>query len=129
MPDVTATGFGISIAFATGFLAEIIDITLPEQVREAIETTHTQTANGDATFIPASVVDNGELQVEIAFLPDKAVPIKQPVESIEVDFPSGTKWTFDGFMTNHAPSAPIDDRMTASVTIKVTGGITITPAA
>lgn len=129
MADTTSTGFGISIEFENGFFAEIIDITLPEQVREAIETTHTQTANGDATFIPASVVDNGELQLDIAFHPDKSVPIKQPVGPVVVNFPSGTKWEFDGFMTNHAPTAPIDDRMTASCTIKVTGGIAITPGA
>lgn len=129
MADAVATGFGISITFANGFLAEILDTTLPEQVREAIETTHTQTPNKDKTYIPADVVDNGELQLDIAFFPDKVVPIKDPPEAIIVAFQSGTTWEFDGFMTNHAPAAPIDDRMTASVTIKVTGGITITPAA
>lgn len=127
MADQTATGFGIFITFENGFFAEIIDITLPEQVREAIATTHTQTANGDATFIPAEVVDNGELGVDIAFHPDKTVPIKQPVGPVVVNFPSGTTWNFDGFMTNHAPTAPMDDRMTASCKVKVTGGILITP--
>jgi hypothetical protein len=129
MPDVTATGFGITVEFASGFFAEILDVTLPEQVREAIETTHTVTPNGDATFIPSEIVDNGELQLDIAFHPDKTVPIHEPAEPVRINFPSGTKWDFDGFMTSHAPTAPIDDRMTATVAVKVTGGITITPGA
>jgi len=128
MADTTRTGFGIGIQFANGFFAEIIDVTPPNQTREAIETTHTQTPEGWATFEPSDVADAGELQVEMAFHPDSPVPVKQPKESITITFPSGTTWAFLGFLTEHAPAAPIDDRMTASVTIKVSGKITVTPA-
>lgn len=128
MADVTDTGFGITVTFANGFLAEIIDCTPPEESREAVDTSHSTTPQGRKTFIPSDLIDDGELQVTIAFHPDKAVPIDQPAEQTTINFPSGTTWAFEGFMTNHAPAAPIDDRMTADVTIKASGPITITPA-
>lgn len=128
MADETSTGFGITIDFASGFCAEIIDTTPPERSREAIDTSHTQTPGGHMTFIPSKLIDNGELQIEIAFHPDTPVPIDQDPEPVTINFPSGTKWDFSGFMTNDAPAAPIDDRMTRSVTLKVSGPIVITPA-
>jgi hypothetical protein len=128
MPDVTSTGFGITIGFSSGFFAEIIDTTPPEQTREAVDTSHTETPEGRMTFIPSKLIDGGELQVEMAFHPDVAVPIDADPETVTITFPSGTTWVFQGFLTGHAPAAPIDDRMTATVTIKVSGAITITGA-
>lgn len=128
MADETQTGFGITIDFASGFCAEILDTTPPGQSRESIDTSHTATPNGDMTFIPSKLVDNGECQVELAFHPDVAVPIHSDPETVTIHFPSGTTWSFQGFLTNHEPAAPIDDRMTVTATIKVSGPITITPA-
>jgi hypothetical protein len=123
------TGFGITIEFASGFLAEIIDFTPPAESRDAIDTSHSTTPQGRRTKIPGDLIDSGEAEVTIAFHPDKTVPIDQPPEAVTINFPSGTTWDFQGFMTNHAPAAPIDDRMTADVTIAASGPITITPAA
>lgn len=119
------TGFGITISFASGFLAEIIDTTPPEMSREPIGTSHTTTPDGAMTFIPADLVDNGECGVELNFDESEVPPINQPAETVVINFPSGTTWSFQGFLTNYAPAAPIDDRMTASATIKVSGPITI----
>ena len=41
MPEQPSTGFGIQIAFASGFLAQITDAALPEQSREKIDVSHT----------------------------------------------------------------------------------------
>lgn len=122
---MASTGYGITITFDSGFLAEIIDVTPNEMSREAIDTTHTATTNGAMTFIPSDLIDYGELQCEINFAEGTAPPIDDAAESVVITFASGTTWTFTGFMTNYAPAAPIDDRMTASVTIKASGAITI----
>lgn len=119
------TGFGITIAFESGFLAEIIDVTPPERSREPIETTHTTTAGGHKTFMMSDLIDNGELGVELNFDETEDPPIDQPFSACVITFASGTTWSFDGALSNYAPAAPIDDRMTATVTIKVSGPITI----
>jgi len=119
------TFFGGSVSFDSGFLAEIISGTLPEQVRESIDTSHAGTTGGKMTFIPSDLIDGGELQVELNFDETASPPIDQAAESTVLTFASGTTWTFSGFMTNYGGELPIDDRMTASATIKVSGGITI----
>lgn len=119
------TGFGITIAFQSGFLAEIIDVTPPERTRDEIETTHTATTNGIKTFIMSDLIDNGELQVELNFDETESPPIDQAFSACVITFSSGTTWSFSGALKSYAPAAPIDDRMTATVTIKVSGAITI----
>lgn len=119
------TGFGITIAFESGFLAEIIDTTPPEMTRDEIETTHTATTDGKKTFIMSDLIDYGELQVELNFDETAEPPIDQPFSPCVITFGSGTTWSFSGALKGYAPAAPIDDRMTATATIKVSGGITI----
>lgn len=130
MADATvATGFGITVAFSSGFFAEIIGVKPPASKRNSIDTSHTATAGGDRTFMPGDLIDNGELQVDIHFNPGTSPPIDQPEETVTLTFSSGTTWVFTGFMTDYEPDAPMEDKMVASVTIKVDGAITITPAA
>ena len=123
---MAATGYGITITFASGFLAEITDTTPPEMSREAIDTSHTATPNGAMTFIPSDLIDYGECQVELNFDESESPPITSDAEAVTITFPSGTTWSFSGFLTNYSAAAPIDDRMTATATIKVSGAITIT---
>jgi len=122
------TGFGITIEFASGFLAEIIGCKPPGPTREAIDVSHTTSPDNAKEFIFADLVDYGELTVDLNFQPDAIPPIDEPPEDTTINFPSGATWEFKGGLTGYEPDAPIDDRMTASATIKVTGKITITPA-
>jgi len=119
-------GTGTSISFATGFLCEVLDVTPPGAKRESIPSSHMLTVN-DHTFKPAKLVDRGELKVDIAFNPATEPPIDEAPETIVITFPdsSNTTWTFTGFMMAYEPKDPLEDRATASVTIKVTGGVTI----
>lgn len=123
------TGYGITITFASGFAAEIIGTTPNAITREPIDTTHTATADGAMTFIPSDLIDYGELACDLNFDEGVTPPIESPPEPVTINFPSGASWAFSGFLTNYAPDAPIDDRMTASVTIKASGKITITGGA
>lgn len=123
------TGFGISITFASGFFAEILSVDGPGLDRASVGTTHAGTTDGWATFIPSDIKDPGELEVEIAFDPDEEPPIDDAAETITVTYPNGATWACSGFMTGFRPSVPIDDRMTASCTLKWSGKPTFTPAA
>ena len=120
-----STGFGITITGASGFVAGIRDTTPPEWAREAINVPTTTSPDGAIPKIPADLADYGNLEVEIEFAESEVPPIDQPPETWVITFKSGRTWTFTGFLTNYAPAAPIDDVMTANVTIAVSGKITI----
>lgn len=119
-------GTGTSIEFSSGFFAKILDLTPPGPSRESIGTSHFGTS-GAMTFEPAKLVDWGEMTVEIAFDPSATPPIGSAAESIVITFPDAgtTTWTFNGYMTSYEPSVPMDDQATASCTIKVSGGVTV----
>ena len=120
-------GTGTTISFESGFLAEILDVTPPGMSRESIATSHMGTADNAHTFTPAKLVDYGELSVDIGFDPSAEPPITDAASAIVITFPDSTAstWTFNGFMTGYEAADPLEDRMTASCTIKVTGKITV----
>ena len=121
-------GTGITIAFGTSaFVAEILDITGPGLARDSVETTHQGTTDA-RTHAPVDLFDAGELSFDVHFNPDTDPPIDAAEEEITITWPSTATWVFQGFMTAYEPGAPLEDKMTGSVTIKVTGDITITPA-
>lgn len=128
----TDSGFGVTITFDSGFFAEITNVTTPDMNRDPIETTHSTTTGGKRTFIPSDLVDHGQFNVDLNFDPDDEPPIDSAAETVTITFPtpvggsSGATWQFTGFMTNYGGAVPIDDRMTASATVKVSGDITYT---
>ncbi len=127
-PDVDI-GTGITIVFAdSGFGGEILDVSGPESSRESVDVSHQGTV-GPRRFKPGDLYDNGEATWDVHFNPDTDFPIADDPEVITITWPSGALWVFNGFMTGHGPSAPLEDKMVASITIKVDGTIVITPAA
>lgn len=132
MADV---GFGTTITFGTsGFTAELRSVNGPSMDRPAIDTSHMTTAGGKRTFIPSDLTDHGEVELEILFDPDTEPPIDLVAEQITITYPvpagqtNGATYVFSGFVTAFEPSAPYDDLMTGSITIKVSGDITYAQA-
>jgi len=123
-------GTGTTITMS-GFTADILSVDGPSMSRESVQTSRMSTTNYH-TFIPASLVDGGELTLEIAHQSTTAVPINSAATTVTIVWggTEGTSWSFSGFMSGYTPNAAIDERMTASATIKVAGAITIdnTPA-
>lgn len=118
-------GTGTTITMS-GFTANIISVDGPSMSRESVQTSHMATTNYH-TFIPASLVDGGELTLEVEHESTTAVPITNSPTTVTIVWggTAGTSWSFTGFMTGYTPNAAIDERMTASVTVKVAGEITI----
>jgi len=113
----------------------ILDVTPPSQTRDKIETTHMGTRStqeikdgitGQGTNIPSSLITLGDAEFEIAFYPDIIIPIGMK-KDMTITFPEGTVWSFEGFIKTYTPKVPLEDRMTATITVKATGAITITP--
>lgn len=133
-------GFGTTLArgdgaepevFAT--LAGVSNITGPGISRETLDVTAHDSPDGYREFL-GGIKDPGEVSVDVNYDPavhDVWVDDLDDVDprSYEMTFPDGTVWAFAGFLTAFEPSAPFDDKLSASATFKVTGKPAITPAA
>lgn len=133
----------IAITFGTsGFTAQIIDSNISGFQRGDVDTTHSGTtpvSGTDAvirTYKPSDIVEGGDLNLTIHFLPDDTIPLYGAAETITITFPTnvgestGATWVFSGYIKAYNPTMnPLDDStMQASVTVKIAGEITITPA-
>jgi len=116
-------------------IAEVFNITPPSDTVDVVDATHMGSPNRTREFI-LGLQDPGEASFEMNFVPGsasdtfiqarKAAGVKV---KCRITFPNAVIWTFDGLLTNYAPAAPLEDKMTATVTFKVTGSYVATPAA
>jgi len=131
-------GHGCTILRTSGTkIAQVLSISGPSISRETIDTTDADATDDWRTFI-ASYIDGGEISLEINYDPDDAT--HAPAAGILLDFAATTldnwslvfsdaspavTWTFDALVTGFEPSAPHDGVLTASVTLKIMGKITL----
>lgn len=118
--------------FAT--LAEVTAITPPAMARDTVDATHEESPGAWREFI-AGLKDGGEVSLELNFISGGTAAAALTAE-LDLDGPLATKnriilfpdlsyFTFAGILTAFEPDAPIDDKMSASVTFKVTGKPTL----
>lgn len=116
-------------------LAEVFDITPPSDTVDVVDATHMQSPNRTREFI-SGLSDPGEASFEMNFVPGSASDAK--IREIRtsgarvkcrITFPNAVAWIFSGLVTGYEPAVPTDDKMTATVTFKVTGSYMSTPAA
>lgn len=119
-------GTGTTVTFNAAAIAEILDVTPPGISRENVQSSHMGTVDAH-TFLPVKLYDGGEVSLEIAFDPDMSMPFADTVAAMVITFPDSgsTTWTFNAFVTGYEPADPLEDRMTATITFKVTGAIVI----
>jgi len=114
---------GITITFDSGFFAEILSINTSGMSRSSIDVTHMGTT-GAREFMPTTLVDNGALDIEFAYIPGTTPPIQDAVanpvvnDSCVITFPGPHTITGDAFMTDFSASAPLEDKLTATATLK-----------
>lgn len=110
-------------------VAEVTNITPPNFSRDAVDATHTESEEGWREFIPG-LKDGGEVTVEMNFIPGAASTdrifelFSRDVGDFRISFPDGspsTVWQFKAFITGFEPEAPLDDKMSATATFKLTG--------
>jgi len=122
-------GTGTTITFQSGLFAEIIELEWSGGDRSFYETTHFGTTGG-MTYSPGSLYDAGEISVRYAFDPeiDPTTAITAAAETVTITFadaaPASTM-AASGFMrTVPTITVPLEDRVTAQATIKLSGSIT-----
>lgn len=120
-------------AFAT--IAEVRDISGPGLSLNAIDVT-AHTPEGWHEFI-GGLLDGGEVTFDINWVPSDATHdvttglvanmLARSVDNYQLVLPdaANTTWRFAALVTGFEPSEPVDDALTASVTLRITGQPTL----
>lgn len=111
-------------------IAEVFDITPPNEQTDTIDASHYQSPGKQREFI-TGLTDPGDVSFDMNFLPGSAsetLILTAKTDGLKraakITFPAGQTWAFDMLVTGYEPSMPDDDKMTCTVTGKVTGSVT-----
>jgi len=120
-------------------IGQVKDISGPNMSRDTIDVTNHDSPNGYKEFL-ASLRDGGEITFAVEYDPgdpthDQDTGLlylfgKNTRTNFELIFPVASDtdfwgYTFTGLVTGFAPSAPVDGSLTADITIKVAGAVTL----
>ncbi len=116
-------------------IAEVTNISGPSLSLAAIEATSMDSGGWEESI--GGVKSGGEVSFDLSYLPTHAThdastgliaDLKNAVaRNFQLVFPDagGTTWSFTALVTAFEPSAPVDGRLQASVTLKITGQPTL----
>lgn len=115
-------------------IAEVINVTPPNFTTDQVDVTHNQSPNRTREFIPG-LIDPGEASFEMNFVPStsltssdrilQALRDSGDVATCRIVYPNDVTWEFFGSLTGYEITSATEDKMTATVTIKVSGSITV----
>lgn len=116
-------------------IAEVHNFSGPGKTQEAVDATHTDSPSRTKEKI-AGMAEEGDVQIDINWVPSDATQdntdgLRSKIGSatptnFEMVFPDAEQAAFSAIVADMSPSQPIEDRMTASVTLTPTGVITWT---
>lgn len=133
MPDTKAMiGYGSTFEMADlatpndfFYVAEAYNLTPPSDTTDTVDATHMQSPNKTREFIDG-LTDPGEASFEMNLVPgstsdQKVQAAKGKRKWCRITFPNGVQLLFVGIRQGYERAAPTDDKMTATVTWKVSG--------
>lgn len=108
-------------------IAEVINVTPGEVTADRIDATHMQSPGHRREYI-GGLIDNGEASFEINWIPGSStdVLLRELLSSGEtadhvITFSNGVTVEYEGVLTGFSKVIPIDDRMTATITVAISG--------
>lgn len=120
----TGVGTATTVNFDTSYFAEIIGtVEGPSYDRGFVQTSHMTTTTAHS-YIPVDLYDPGTIEVEMHFEGTTGLPTFGAEETVLIDYAGAgttTRTQVQAFMTNFTPSAPFEDVMTATATLKISG--------
>lgn len=127
-------GDGATPTEAFAAIAKVTNLSGPEIERETYDVTSHDSPNGWREFI-GGLKDGGEVSVEINYDPRVHDDLIDDFEdtnprNYKMVFPAqagGGNWAFKAILTGFSQEAPVDDKLSAELTFKVSGKPTITP--
>ncbi len=127
MSTQAITGQGTKFKIGEDGIAEINSISGPTMSRETIDVTVLSDTDGYRKFIPG-LRDPGTISLDMNFTESGWAQMKDLFEgdtasSFSIELPDDTEITFNGFVTECPIEIPIGDKITASVTIQISGAV------
>lgn len=134
--SIARLGTGISVAFQ-GVTFELYKADPPAPKREFADVTHMLSTNY-REFIPHDLFDPGQGTLDAAFDPSTDVGggVLSGAAIMTIYFPTRTaadgstqaakNWSFSAALVDYKPTAAMEEKMTASLTVKCLGAITVT---
>lgn len=112
---------------------EIIELGVPNDQVDEVEATHFKSPQKRREYIPG-LIDGGELAISINYIAGSPTDLllteaknSGTVRDIEIIIPNATlgwKIATSVIVKGYEKNIPIDDRMTATATMRVTGAVT-----
>ena len=126
--------YGVTLQIGGSNLAEVNSFGGPGLTLDPIEITHHESTDAWKEYV-GGLLDGGEVTLDVNFLPteqthtgDTAGSLlycltTRVVRNFELTWPdtSSTTWAFAALVTAFEVSAPVDDKLGASVTLKLSG--------
>ena len=132
------TGVKLHNGTALTALAEVFNVTVPDSQADEVDVTHYKSPGRSREFIPG-MIDNGEIEIQMNYVPGSATDLlltaakaAGDVRTWEIVVPNaGTDWKYSGsaFVKSYTKEIPIDDKMTATAVLRVSGAVTEAAAA
>ncbi len=126
-------GHGTTLSGATtGTIAQIVSMKLPDQKADDIDITTMESVGKWREFM-AGLKDAGALTLQLLY--EKANynivlgALGGAAEVWTITFPDGSSFACSGYINANGGDDPLDDKITQSVTFKLSGEPTFTPAA
>lgn len=108
-------------------MGEVTEITPGESTTERVQATHMQSPGRRHEYI-AGMIDSGEASFVINWLPGnttdttiRGLQASGATEEHTIVFPNGVTVAFDAQITGFSKAMPLEDRMTATVTVSISG--------
>ena len=125
------TGQGTTLSW-NSTITDVVSITAPSVSIATLDTTNI--ASIHRTFV-AGTIDSGEMTVEIMYDPmsdtdiedawDNTATAAPAASNAVITFSDAATFTFSAIMTGFEANVAIDEKVTATLTFKITGAVTV----
>jgi hypothetical protein len=111
-------------------LGEVTEINPGDESVDRVEVTHYQSPDRRREYI-SGLIDSGEASFTINWIPGsetdefiRALQVSAENRDHRIEFPNGVHVTFTGQIMAFTKAVPLDDRMSATITVAKSGGET-----
>lgn len=111
-------------------IGEVFNITPGEESTDRVDVTHYKSPDRRREFI-AGLIDPGEATFEINWVPGnetdefiRDLRTSGETRTHKIRFPNGVTVSFDAIILSYSKAIPLDDKMTATITVAVSGAET-----
>jgi predicted secreted protein len=129
------SAFGTALKRGAVEIAGVTNISGPGLSLDTEDVTSHDSANYWEEHV-GTILRSGEITLDIVYDPAAATHKnasggllydmeQRATNTYSLVFPNATEWSFSALVTGFEPDAPVDGALTASVTLKLTGDVTL----